>query len=156
MIRFILCGLLFSSLFTQLQGEPTVVPDPSRCLRELETHFFNEDLLYEALSLYKIPQGTWSPIYQELQRRSVEVPNRMKRKTAYMVPNPIEYPMNRLVTAQILKAVLFEVFIETLTYYQANEQPSATYAFDFIFSKRMPALKACLGDEVESLAPRFD
>lgn len=155
-MRNILYGIFLMAFSFCLYGEPTVVPDPRPCLKDLQTHFFREDILYEALSLYHIPQGIWSPIYQELQLKSREVPDRMKKRTAYMVPNPLEYPINREFTARLLKVVLFEIFMETMNDNRTNEQPTSTYIFDFVFSKRMPDLKACLGEEVEKLAPKFE
>lgn len=152
---FCICLWLMTSVSASLLALPTVVQDPSRCFKDLQTNFFREDIVYEGLSFYQIPQGLWSPIFQGLQVRSDSVSARMKKKTAFMVPNPIEYPMNREAAVSILKSVLYEIFMETMNDYQANEQPTAAYIFEFIFSKRLPELKACFGEEVEQMTPKF-
>lgn len=132
------------------------VIDPLVCLQNLETNFFQPALVQQGLSLYEIPQGVWSPIIQDLQGGSIGIPNRMKRKTAMMVHNPLAYPLQRGEAAKILKATLYEVFMETMARYAVNEQPTADLVFDYIFSKQMDNLVQCLGDEVRELAPRFE
>jgi hypothetical protein len=139
-----------------ISAEPGVVSDSSPCFKQLQTRFFEEPIVNQALSLYNIRQELWSPINQRLRFVSLGVPKRMKSKTAYMVPNPLEFPMQREMTAKILKDVLFEVFLETLRFYQVNERPSADFAFDYIFAKQMPRFVACFGPEAQKLFPEFD
>jgi len=147
-------GALFYSF--QVVAFPTVVPDPIPCLRELETHFFMDSIVIQGLSLYNIRQELWQPIVESLQRRSLEVPERMKRRTAYMVPNPIEYPLQRAVTAKILKEVLLEVFMEAMRENYANERPTADLVFDYIFTEQLPNFIRCFGSEAAKLKPNFD
>lgn len=135
---------------------PTVVPDRIPCFLYLETHFFAEPIVSQALSLYNIRQELWVSIQVYLQKISLEVPERMKRRTAYMVPNPIEYPMQRVVTAKILKEVLFEVFMEAMREYNSNERPRADFVFDYIFTQQLPNFIKCFGPEVQELRPIFD
>jgi len=150
---WVLGGILnFSGIF----GLPTVVPDPVACVMDLETHFFNENLVYQALSLYGVRQELWVPIYGLLRQKNEEVPERMKRRTAFMVPNPIEYPMQRLVTAKILKEVLFEVFLDAMRMYNAVDRPSVDHIFDYIFTEQLPNLVRCFGEDVMQLKPKFD
>lgn len=139
-----------------ISAEPSVVPDSTPCFKQLQTGFFEEPIVNQALSLYNIRQELWSPINQRLRFASLEVPKRMKSKTAYMVPNPLEFPMQKERTAKILKDVLFEVFLETLRFYQVNERPAADFAFDYIFAKQMPRFIACFGSEVQPLFQEFD
>lgn len=139
-----------------LAAFPTVVPDPIPCVRDLELHFFNERIVNEGLSFYYVRQEIWSMINQTLRTKSLEIPDRMKVKTAYMVPNPIEFPMQKGPTARILKQVLFEVFFETMTMYYANERPTVDLIFDYIFTQQLPNFVRCFGDEARELAPKFD
>jgi hypothetical protein len=139
-----------------LKAIPTVVPDPIPCFLYLETHFFTESIVSQALSLYNIRQELWVPINAYLQTKSFEVPARMKQRTAYMVPNPIEYPMQRSIAAKILKEVLFEVFLEAMREYHANEMPNAAFVFDYIFTQQLPNFIKCFGPEVQELKPSFD
>lgn len=131
-----------------------LVPDPVPCVRDLELTFFRTDLVFQALSLYDIPQGLWDPISGDLKIRSRQVLDRMKKKTARMVPNPIEYPLQRIPTAKILLNVLHEVYLETMVYYQVNEQPTADLIFDYIFAKQGKRFEECFGPEVKELLPK--
>ncbi len=135
---------------------PTVVPDPVPCVLYLETHFFVEPIVSQALGLYNIRQELWVPINAYLQKKSLEVPERMKRRTAYRVPNPIEYPIQGEVTAKILKEVLFEVFMEAMREYNSNERPTADFVFDYIFTQQLPHFIKCFGPKVQELRPSFD
>jgi hypothetical protein len=139
-----------------IEGLPSVTPDRIPCFVDLETLFFNEYIVNQGLNLYNIRQELWLPINQVLQRKSAEVPERMKRRTAFMVPNPIEYPMQKGVTAKILKEVLFEVFLEAMRDYNANERPTADFVFDYIFTEQLPNFVKCFGEEAMQLKPKFD
>lgn len=134
----------------------SVTQDPVPCFKYLQVNFFQENIVSQALSLYNIPQGLWAPISQTLKTKSYQVPERMRKITARMVPNPIEYPMQLGPTAELLKEVLKDVFYETMTKYQVNERPTADFIFDYIFTKQLPKYANCFGEEARSLAPSFD
>lgn len=134
----------------------SVIPDQNACFRDLQVNFFQERTVYQALSLYRIPQGLWEPISSTLKMKSYQVPERMQRITARMVPNPIEFPMQRAITAEILKKVLKDILYETMTKYQVNERPTADFVFDYIFMRQMRKFIYCFGEEVRALAPEFD
>lgn len=139
-----------------LQAEPGVVPDPIPCVRDLEIHFFNTRIVNQGLSFYDVRQELWAPIVNALQVNSYKVPLLMKTKTAFMVPNPIEFPMQKEVTAKILKEALFEVFMETMKVYEVDRMPTARLIFDYIFTLQMPLLIRCFGEGVRDLQPEFD
>lgn len=141
--------------FSKLAALPSVVPDPNPCLLILETHFFQEGIVNQALSLYNVRQELWLPINQRLKQKNFEIPERMKVKTAYMVPNPIEYPMNKAVTAKILKEVLYEIFMEVVREYRVGASASPEYIFDYIFSQNLPKFIDCFGPAAEKLRPKF-
>jgi hypothetical protein len=146
---------LFFSFTKDCDAIPSVVPDKIPCFVTLETNFFVETYVSQGLSLYNVRQELWFPINQTLQAKSLEVPERMKRRTAYMVPNPIEYPMDKAETARILKEVLFEVFLETMAQYYQNERPRADFIFDYIFTQQLPNFVRCFGPEARKLQPVF-
>ena len=129
----------------------TVIPDPVPCFIALETRFFKEEIVNQALSLYDIRQELWLPMNALLQRKSGEVPERMKKETAFMVPNPIEYPMNRVVTAKILKGVLFNVFNEVILEYQPQKSAQSKIIFEYIFSRQISDFIKCFGPETIEL-----
>ena len=143
---------LFFSL--QLYAIPGVVPDPVPCVLVLETHFFVESIVNQALSLYDVRQELWLLINQRLKAENLQIPARMKTRTAYMVPNPIEYPMNPLETAKILKEILFEAFADTIREYRAAGPDATRGAFNYIFSEQMPHWIRCFGPEIKKLEPR--
>ncbi len=125
----------------------SVNPDPVACVMQLEVNFFQPAIVNEALNSFQIPQSLWVPITQSLSTKSITVPNRMKKVTASMVPNPIEYPLQKEPTALILKEVLFDVFMETMRDYQVNERPTADFIFDYIFSRQKLAWDRCFNEE---------
>ncbi len=132
------------------------VPDPIPCLRDIETHFFDTNIVQQALSLYRIPQALWSLIIRDLQAGSRDIPSRIRAKTAHMVHDPFNYPLQKGPVAEILKQTLYELFIETMNRYAVGEQPVVRLIFDYIFSRQLPTWVPCLGDEVMRLAPRFE
>jgi len=133
--------LLFSTTGIAL---PTVVPDPIPCYQHLATHFFAPEIVDQSLSLYGVRQEIWVPIFESIQYRNLGIPERMKRRTAFMVPNPLEYPMNRAVTGELLKKVLFEVLVEALVENYAGDV-NAQGIFEYILSQQRAAFDRCFG-----------
>ena len=134
-------------LATSVTALPTVVPDPIPCVRNLETTFFLEPIVNQGLSMYGIRQEIWLPINISLTHKSVTVLDRMKRRTAFMVPNPMEYPMQTGPTAKILKGVLFEVFLEAMKENYVGDRPRADQIFGYIFARQAPRFVQCFGNE---------
>lgn len=155
MIKKVSCLFLLGSLLMGSGSVEAIVLDPLPCLANLEVNFFDPALVNQALSLYNVPQGTWTVIIQSLREKSASVPERLKRKTARMFPNPLAYPLEKGPTAKLLKETLYEVFVEALAENAVHEQPTVSLMFDFIFSRQMPQLVQCLGPEVLDLAPQF-
>lgn len=88
--------------------------DPTKCMLALEKSFFQYDVVSVMLSLYQIPQGVWEPLILDLQKKALSVNQRMKKKVANDVPNPLEYPVNKEAARQLLKETLYDVFLEAL------------------------------------------
>lgn len=151
-ICFWFIGAVF--YFSTVEALPSVVPDPIPCFLALETGFFVESIVNQGLSLYDIRQELWVPINALLKIKSGEVPERMKVRTAFMVPNPIEYPMKKGVTAKILKEVLLQVFKEVILQYSSNEASRSDLIFEYIFSRQFPEFVKCFGPEVRNLKPK--
>lgn len=137
----LLIGILFYPL--SMIAFPTVVPDPIACVSELELHFFKQPFVNQALSLYNVRQELWLPIDIRLQQKSLEVPTRLKRRTAYMVPNPLEYPMQRAKVGEVLKEILFEVLKEVMKEYYLDKEYSTPLIFNYIFDKQLASFNAC-------------
>ncbi len=135
-------SLLFVLLPWSSEG---VIPDMPPCLFQLETEFFQQELLYQAFNLYQIPQGLWVPIYETLQEKSRSVPEKMKQKTASMVPNPIEYPLQKQATWKILKIVLFTLLNEVMRGYRISSSEKIEGVFTYLLDKQAVILNRCLG-----------
>lgn len=121
-----------------------VIPDTPPCLFHLETEFFQQDLVYQAFNLYQVPQGLWVPIYEALRVKSLSVPEKMKQKTAYMVPNPIEYPLQKQATWKILKIVLFTTLDEVMRSYRISRSATIDGVFAYLLEKQAVVIQSCL------------
>lgn len=150
--RIVLLILLISS---SLHSLPTVVPEPNKCIAQLERNFFNNHVVSEALSYYNIRQELWDLIVKDLAKRTETIPARMKRKTAFMVPNPIEFPIQNEVAAKILRDVFWEAYLETMVAFQLNIEPTVSYIFDYILTENIPVFVQCFGPEAATLQPNF-
>lgn len=151
--HIVLITICFAS---NLAALPTVVPDPVRCVKEIETHFFQDYIVNQGLSLYNIREELWVPINMALQRNSTSVEARMIRKTAFMVPNPLEYPMQRGATAKLLKDALYEVFVESVKEYWNVDSGTAKNMFEYIFAQQFQQFIDCFGEEAKSLLPTIE
>lgn len=151
-------ALLAATVFVSsvLSAEPAVVPDRIPCVRDLETKFFFEPLVNQGLSFYGVREELWLPINIALQRNSASVPDRMKTATAFMIPNPLEYPMQKGAVAKILKEVLLAVFLESMSQYGVNQRPFADRIFEYIFAQQSPLFIRCFGEEAKKLLPPID
>ncbi len=147
------CLMCFSSLC----AVPSVAPDPIKCIKDLELNFFDPYIVNSALSMYDIREELWPLINEMLKRKSFSVLDRMKRKTAYMVPNPIEYPLQPEAAAKVLLDVLREVFLETLNFYYIDRQPRADFIFNYIALQQQPKISACFGQAaIPKQSPLFE
>ena len=139
------------------------VQDPSPCLKDLQLHFFETSRVNEVLSMYQVRQELWNPIVLDLQFRTLEVPEIMKRMTNRMVPNPIEYPMNKFETARLLKTSLLQVFRESLKETNATQrglihvqESTIDLMFNYLLYKKLPKLIDCFGPKVQELVPQLE
>lgn len=147
MIYYSLCAALCFSSFPLI----AVVPDRIPCVDDLEVHFFVPESVNQSLNFYGVREELWVPINIDLQERSKEVPQLMIKASAYMVPNPIEYPMQKLQTVKLLRKVLFDVFKEVLLKYYVGGQEVTVPAFNYIFVQQKERLVDCFGEEVQKI-----
>ena len=152
-LLWLAASILYSSILSAL---PAVAPEPIACVQDLETKFFVESIVNRGLSMYNVREELWLPINISLRIRSASVPERMKTVTAFMVPNPLEYPMQKGVTAKILKDVLYDVFREAMREYGVDVPPFTDRIFDYIFTQQLPLFVRCFGEEAKQLKPKMD
>ncbi len=84
---YVIPSLIVWGLFNLIPALGIAANDPPPCFRVLETNFFPESLVQEALNLYQVPQGVWTQVSSDLRTRSQQVPLRLKKKTEFMVQN---------------------------------------------------------------------
>lgn len=142
---------LFGSFAFMASFLSAVVPDPIPCVMDLETHFFSPQIVNQALSFYHVREELWPLINKELEEKNKEVPRLMIKWTANMVPNPIEYPMQKLQTAEVLKKVLFSLFQEILAKYYVDRVGVTAPAFNYIFEQQKDRFIFCFGEEVQKM-----
>lgn len=145
--QLLCCFFCFFST-SQLQA---VAADVPACMKELEMNFFQPAMMMQAFSFYNIPLGSWRPIIDTLQLRSREIPLRLNQVSANLVPNPLEFPFRPRPAARLLRAVLYQVFMETMSAYQANELPTANFIFNYVCSQNVNNWVRCFGDGSEAI-----
>lgn len=128
-----------------------VAPERVPCVENLQIHFFVDSLVNQSLSFYDVRQELWVPINEELREKSKEIPAMMIKKTARLVPNPLEYPMQKFETAKLLKETLFDVFSSVLHKYNVDEAWRIEAAFNTLFLQRRAAFVDCFGPESQTL-----
>lgn len=87
------------------------------CYKNLQTHFFQPLIVTEALSLYNINQGAWTPIIQNLNEASKKIPRIIQEKSNRMNPNPLSPVYLPELAEELLTNTLFEVFVDIITTY---------------------------------------
>lgn len=128
--------LLYLIFSLEVGALPTVVIDHASDFIEIENEFFRPGLVSQALCLYGVREELWVPICHRLKDKSLNIIRMMKQRTAFMVPNPIEFPLNRNETPLILKEVLFEIFDETMFYYGVDQKPIVNFIFEYILMRQ--------------------
>lgn len=147
---YIIGMLLVGAPLTMYAGK-----DLTNCMRALERSFYREDLVYQAFSFYNVPQGLWVPIYLNLVQKSSEIERRLKKETANMVPNPIEYPMDADAARELVKKALLEAFMAAFAESTALFSQNAFYysdadlqnMFNYIYSNQKDKFIDCFGEE---------
>lgn len=140
-------GLLMCS-FIMLCSELSAFLAEPRCYEELQTHFFPDNVVSQALSLYNVSQGGWFEIIQQLHEKSTEIPTILHERAARMHPNPISYPFKPKEAGELLLEILSEVFDYVITNSPVFDRinPSDIPAmFAYIREQQSAKLKACLG-----------
>lgn len=120
--------------------------DTPNCFKELETNFFQPDVVIQALSInqgYVDYQNRWVPINNELKRRSQDVPSMVKRKADQMTPSPLEYPFQPEAASQLLWEALYEVFNSVMHDYAIYDQALIRNMFNYIRAQQEQKLTSC-------------
>lgn len=144
-MRYITLLLLLT--FTRLYG----FNDEPGCFRELQTTFFQTDLVQQALSLNAIDMNTWPLITQELQRRSQTIPSILRERTRFMRPDPLDYPFDPIGAGEILRQILFQMFTDVFHDFRTSSglivnDYDIQNMFNFIRYRQRDRITQCLGE----------
>src|SRR4051794_39080915 len=79
-------ALLILCLYLPLAHLSAAIP---ACYTQMQTTFFQQNLVAEALSSYRVNQALWHPIFNDLRRTSYQVPALIQAKARASNPNPL-------------------------------------------------------------------
>lgn len=88
--------------------------DVPPCFRKLETQFFTERNVMDALESFYIYQSQWVPIWTDLSRRSRDAVPMIRDKARREKKNPLDHPFNAKRAKEILLEVQRDIFVKTL------------------------------------------
>ncbi|MEC7839549.1 MAG: hypothetical protein VX777_05885 [Chlamydiota bacterium] len=114
------------------------------CLKRIETSFFEQRYVEQALNLHKVGQSSWGLIISDLKQKSLQVPGMMMAKARTMKPNPLDSPFDPKQAEKILHPLLFTIFRETLISYNFTNESGIRDMFEYIYSFQEDRIKRCL------------
>jgi hypothetical protein len=136
--------MIYLSLLFCLALPLTAQQPPPGCLHDIETHFFTFSLVAQALSTHKITQDRWGLIYRQLEARSAVVPTLMQQRAKQLLPNPLQ-PYQPEAAAALLRAILFEIFEQTMRANYINDPYAIQSMFNYIRVNQASLLRPCVG-----------
>lgn len=114
------------------------------CLKELQQNFFDEKLVRQTLALYRIPQGLWKNIIDDLKRNEKSVEKTMQTQALKMRPDPLRPPFNPEQTEILLKKNLHYIFYKTVAFYKITDSDTIDAMFDHIILQENMYIKHCI------------
>lgn len=117
------------------------------CYQELQTTFFEQNLVAEALNAARVDRALWQPIYRDLQRESFAIPKLVQNFARALNPNPLTpafipeqaFEVLQQALAMTLRNVLFRY--RTLNY--TINQTTVDGAFRYMWQRQFPKLRSC-------------
>lgn len=113
------------------------------CFKKLETGFFTERNVKDALEIYNIYQSSWQPIYNDLMARARKAPQLIKEKAKREKKNPLEHPFDAKRSKEILIEVQREIFVKTLNYWRVWDERTIEGMFSSIQEQNKKMLDGC-------------
>ena len=114
-----------------------------RCLNHLVDDFYSQDVVYEALNIYMIPQAKWSKIYHDLRQKNGKTLAQFNSFLQRHRPSPLEPPMDSRALAMQLKNILYAEFMAVMVKHNMNERPTADLIFERIYLSRADYIIYC-------------
>lgn len=145
---FIVCICTFFGVF--VKGEVAADASPA-CYRMMQTSFFHENSVAQALALQNIDQNLWIFIARDLKAASARIPAIVQAQARSIVPNPLNRPFDPARALKILEAALYSVYYPILDSYKlktsyTNINNSTIYgSFRYLWLQQQAYLVRCLG-----------
>lgn len=117
--------------------------DVPACFRKLETQFFTERNVKDALEVYAIYQSSWQPIYNDLMVRAKDSRRLIKEKAKKEKKNPLEHPFDAKRAKELLIEVQREIFVKTLNYWRVWDERTIEGMFSSITEHNKKMLDGC-------------
>lgn len=120
------------------------------CYRQIQTSFFNPQLVIQALGVYNIEQNLWRFIVSDLQLAVVQVPSLVQAEAQSINPNPLGRPFDKEKAYKILQRALYKVYYSVVIKYQFRvgnsliNNSSIQGSFNHIWVQQQAAIVACL------------
>ncbi len=120
------------------------------CYRQIQTSFFNPQLVIQALGVYNIEQSLWRFIVSDLQNAVGQVPSLVQAEAQSLNPNPLAYPLNRDQAFKILQRSLYKVYYGVVIKYQFRvgnsliNNASIQGSFNHIWLQQQAGIVGCL------------
>lgn len=148
MKNLIICTIAIAALFAMLPLMSYDVSPP--CYKQIQTTFFNPQLVIQALGVYSIDQSLWRFINSDLQNSMGAVPAMVQAEAQLKNPNPLAPPFNNDEAFKILQRVLYRVWYSVVIKYQSRmansliNNASIQGSFNFIWLQQQAAIVQCL------------
>lgn len=140
-IKLFFFSILLSAPFIEASGRKP------RCYHQIAQHFFSEDVVSQALSLYQVPASIWDSILKDLRDNESAVESIMETRARKMRPNPLRAPFDPDKVYLLLESVLFDIFFKTINYYNVIDPNSIRAMFNYVMQRESSYIKDCLYSE---------
>ena len=134
-----LVGLLVLILISPLGA----FDDSPSCVQEIETNFFNEVWLFEAMSYHYVQQSAWKMIARDIKFRSGTIPRQVKGARDNLPSDPFQNPFNGQASWALIRSILLQNFREVMNFYQIFNESDIKQMFEYIETKQMARIQRC-------------
>lgn len=117
--------------------------DSPECVKDIESHFFNQTWLFEAMSYHYVSQSLWQMIYHDIQYRSQFIHDQVKVQRERADRDPFQNPFDGPASWQLVRSVLFQNFKEVMYFYQITSESDIVDIFDFLETKQKARIISC-------------
>lgn len=134
---------LFGLLALILMSPLAAFDDSPSCVQDIETGFFNEVWLFEAMSYHYVQQSAWKMIARDIQYRSGTIPRQVKAARNRLPTDPFQDPFNGQASWALIRGVLLQNFREVMNFYQIFNESDINQMFEYIEAKQMARIQRC-------------